>query len=139
MLYNGMFGVIFGRYTFAGMKGTLGENCEEMELKTTSLCEMCEYILADPKSQISPRRHCEISSEEPSSRTNLREASASTCSQNSTRSPTSEGSAKSSRETTPAEQICEKPLRDHSRSCNSQISSRLKCETERRRHPRSTT
>ena len=39
---------------FAGMKGTLGENNEEMELKTTSFCEICEYVLADHNSQISP-------------------------------------------------------------------------------------
>ena len=136
MLYNGMFGVIFWRYTFARMKGTLGENNEEMELKTTSFCEICEYMLADHYSQISLRKHCEISSVEPSSRTDLREDVANTCSHNSTRRSASEDSATSSCETTPAEQICEKPLRDHSRSCNSQISSRLKCETALRVHPR---
>ena len=68
-----MFGVIFRRYTFAGMKGTLGENNEEMELKTTSFYEICKYVLADHNSQISPSLHCKISSEEPSSRTHLRE------------------------------------------------------------------
>ena len=77
MLYNGVFGVIFRRYMFVGMKGTLGENNEEMELKTTSFCEIYEYVLADYNSQISPSLHCEISSEEPSSRTHLRDESAS--------------------------------------------------------------
>ena len=129
-----MFGVIFRRYTFAGMKWTLCENCEEMELKTTSFCEICEYVLADHNSQISPSLHCEISSEEPSSRTNLREDAASTFSQNSTRSTASEDSATSSCETTPAEQICDIILRDHSRSHYSQITFRLTCETALRVH-----
>ncbi|KAK0582344.1 hypothetical protein LWI29_024456 [Acer saccharum] len=43
-----------------------------MELKGTILGQGCEYILAGHKSQLSSRRQCDVSSKEPSSKSDFK-------------------------------------------------------------------